>query len=396
MNKLRRLLSVAILIAACFVITHTSAAAQTLPSRLPDSAVLWRAAIDGNPRGLAVDEETGRVYVAKWEAEQIAIVQPDGTISTTIDTPATLLRQWGPEAVAFDPQTKRLFSVETNGDVTITDTTTNTIIKKRTFGEGGGWPMTASIAVDRVGRRVISTIRFGTIKKLVVLDADSLAVAATYNDGGDILGMAANDKTHIAYTGITTFNADQARQGVVLGIDLLNKKMFPVISGLPDGPANFVADSRTNLLYAAAASEGLLYVIDTQTNELAQTIDVPAGSPFSDFLALDSADGRLYCTAQGLLSIDIKTNEVVFRRILDSIPTGLAYDSTRKRLYVLDDTGLTAIDATQIETPELPATGGPPVEGTGANEWLLLGGFLTAIGSFILWRSFPRRKEQLR
>lgn len=97
--------------------------------------------------------------MAKCTAEQIAVVQPGETISAIIDTPATQLPQWGPEAVAFDPQTKRLFSVETNGDVTIIDATTNTIIKKRTFGEGGGWPMTASIAVDQVGRRVISTIR---------------------------------------------------------------------------------------------------------------------------------------------------------------------------------------------------------------------------------------------
>jgi hypothetical protein len=89
-----------------------------------------------------------------------------------------------------------------------------------------------------------------------VPDADSLAVADTYKDGGDILGMAANDKTHIAYTGSTTFNADNARQGALLGIDLLNNKKFTAISGLSDGPANFVADPRTNLLYAAAASEG--------------------------------------------------------------------------------------------------------------------------------------------
>jgi DNA-binding beta-propeller fold protein YncE len=198
----------------------------------------------------------GRIYVAKCTAEQIAVVQPGETISAIIDTPATQLPQWGPEAVAFDPQTKRLFSVETNGDVTIIDATTNTIIKKRTFGEGGGWPMTASIAVDQVGRRVISTIRLGTLKRLVVPDADSLAVADTYKDGGDILGMAANDKTHIAYTGSTTFNADNARQGALLGIDLLNNKKFTAISGLSDGPANFVADPRTNLLYAAAASEG--------------------------------------------------------------------------------------------------------------------------------------------
>jgi hypothetical protein len=109
---------------------------------------------------------------------------------------------------------------------------------------------------------------------------------------------------------------------------------------------------------------------------------------------LDSADDGLYFTPEGLLLIDIKTNQVVSRRFLDSIPTGLAYDPTRKRLYVLDDTGLTAIDAAQMETPELPATGGPPVEGTGANGWLLLGGLLAAIGCLVIWTSFRKRTRE--
>jgi streptogramin lyase len=110
LNKLRGLLPIAILVAACFVITGTSATAQTPPMPLPDSAVLWRASIDGNPRGLAVDEATGRIYVAKWTAEQIAVVQPDDTISTIIDTPSTHLPQWGRKQWSSIPRRSAFFS----------------------------------------------------------------------------------------------------------------------------------------------------------------------------------------------------------------------------------------------------------------------------------------------
>ncbi|HEY8767956.1 MAG TPA: hypothetical protein VIP09_11975 [Dehalococcoidia bacterium] len=108
---------------------------------------------------------------------------------------------------------------------------------------------------------------------------------------------------------------------------------------------------------------------------------------------LDSADDRLYCIAEGLISIDIKTNQIVSRRLLDSIPTGFAYDSSRKRLYVLDDTGLTAIDATQLETPELPATGGPLADG-GTNLPILIGAALAALGCLLLWRSLSKRAPE--
>jgi len=378
MNNLLRLQPIIILLILCFVVTHTLASAQTPP--LP---ILWRADISGDPRGLAVDEQTGRVYVAEWTAEKVAAVDPSGTIATIIDAPATEYRQWGPEALAFDPQTKRVFAVETNGDITVIDTSTNTIINKLTFGEGGGWPMSAHVVVDSAGRRVVSTIRFAS-KKIVALNADSMDVAARIGRiQSDAVGLAVNEKTHMAYVG-------SPPTAVITGIDLITNTEFPVVSGLAHGPSNLVADPRTNLLYGVAGPAGLLYMVDTGNNKLGDTIDVPQQAQSSDFLALNADSDRLYYTsASGLVSINTKTKELVAIRAFAGTATGLAYDSTRQRLYILDGSGLTAVDASQIDTPPppLPGTGGPPAS-SGASRWIFLRGFLAAIGCLMLWRSF--------
>lgn len=239
MNKLLRLLPIVILLILCFVVTHTSTAAQT-----PQLPILWRTDISGDPRGLAADEQTGRVYVAEWTAGKVAVVEPSGTIATIIDTPATELRQWGPEALAFDPQTTRVFAVETNGDIAGIDASTNTIINKRTFGEGGGWPMSAHMVVDSAARRVVSTIRFS--QQIVALNADSMEVVARIGlNQADVLGLAVNEKTHMAYVG-------SPPTAVITGINLITNTEFPVVSGLAHGPSNLVADPRTNLLYGVA------------------------------------------------------------------------------------------------------------------------------------------------
>jgi DNA-binding beta-propeller fold protein YncE len=146
---------------------------------------------------------------------------------------------------------------------------------------------------------------------------------------------------------------------------------------------------------ALPAPAGLLYVVDTGNNTLVDTINVPQQAQSSDFLALNADSDRLYYTsASGVVSVDTKTKELVAIRVFAGTATplnatGLAYDSARQRLYILDRSGLMAVHASQIDTPSspLPGTGGPPASPS-ASRWMFLGGLLAAIGCLMLWRSF--------
>ncbi|MDP9181104.1 MAG: hypothetical protein M3O21_05210, partial [Chloroflexota bacterium] len=173
------------------------------PDGAPSALQFSDTLADKNHRwasGLAVDEQPGRVYVATWTGDSVVAVGADGTIFATIDTPSSVEPSWGPEAVAFDPVTRRVFSVETNGDVTVIDATTDSVIRKLNFDQGSAWPMSASIAIDKSARRVISSMRFSP-DKLVAINPDTLEKTATFPKSRADLGLAVNETTHMVYTG---------------------------------------------------------------------------------------------------------------------------------------------------------------------------------------------------
>ncbi|MDP9181105.1 MAG: hypothetical protein M3O21_05215 [Chloroflexota bacterium] len=139
-----------------------------------------------------------------------------------------------------------------------------------------------------------------------------------------------------------------------------------------------------------------MYVIDASSNTLVDTIDVPApGTVFTNFLALNLADDKLYYSAAGsLVSIDAKTDRIVSERALDTV-AGLTFDSTRQRLYVLGYDGfLTALDAKHIDDlpSALPPGGGPPAS-AGRGAWPELSGLaLISVAALMIRMALARRK----
>ncbi|MDO8615550.1 MAG: YncE family protein [Dehalococcoidia bacterium] len=366
------------------------AAADPPPPDITDPAVIAVAPVGRGARGLAVDGETGRVYVANWLEFDVSVIEPDGTLVTRIPTPSRV-DGWGPEAMAVDEATNRVFAMDTSGDISVIDTGTNTVVGRIELYEGAGaWPMDGSIIVDHPARRVYSTLRFDD-RRLAAIDADSLDVLSFFPSLPSSLQLGVDEKTHRVFVG---------SQASIIPIDGVSGEVLSADSiALSDGAFSIAVDSTVGRVYVTADANPSLFVIDGRKNELIENVDALACYYMCTFVAVDTVAHRVYQAGSGgLITIDSTTHEILARRNLPMMARGIAVDAARHRVYVTDEVNrrLLILDSAKLETSpspapgSLPIGGGPAARGRSALPSTVAGGVLLAAGVFLVSRSLRR------
>ena len=238
--------------------------------------------------------------------------------------------------------------------------------------------MGAWISLDHQERQLVFLQAHGTIG---IFDLENMAETAVKGLRGD--GGAVDQKRHAVYVGdahdILTFTLDEPGSEMTL------------VSGLPELTYSMAIDAETDALYATAASVGLLFKVDLNTAQLSQTFGVMGGQHgYPSSVVVVESSRRVYYAAGSLLwIIDADSGDVVTELSTDFIGA-LSFDEGLNRLYAVSGQSLVAINATQLESPPLPSTGGPPAAPTTASRSAALGLLLTIMGLLFARRSITR------
>ena len=232
------------------------------------------------PSAVAVDEASGRVYVALYESNAVGVIEPEGAAMTLLPVGSH------PRALALNPAAGRLF-VANHGAASVT-------------------------LID-------------------VLPSQPARVVKTIPVGERPVGLAverATGRVYVACEGSRTLEVLDGESGGIVTI---------VTSERPVGPLTVAVDSKTGRVYASYYST--IVVLDTQDWHV--LAEWAVGS--SSFLILDPDAGQLYTdrytTEEGahLAAVDLDTGEVRDTLQVGTAPRAAALDPATRFLLVANE-----------------------------------------------------------
>jgi DNA-binding beta-propeller fold protein YncE len=186
-----------------------------------------------------------------------------------------------PDAIQYDPDTKRIYIVNggSTGDVTIIDPATDSIVETLALGgaklEQIGFDGRGHAFVNDEGKSVIH-----------VFDTHTLRPLGTWTLGGceEPTGMAVDQAHH------RVFAACGNRELAVLDTDSGRVIATPAIGQDPDGA---VFDPKTQRIFTSN-KEGTLSVVHESTPDRYETVQTLKTEPGARTLAMDEDTGRIY------------------------------------------------------------------------------------------------------
>lgn len=186
-----------------------------------------------------------------------------------------------PDAIQYDPDTRRLFVVNggTSGDVTVIDPSLDVIVAALDLGGGKleqiGFDGRSHAFVNDEGRSIIH-----------VFDTHTLQPLATWSLGGcqEPTGMAVDREHH------RVFAACGNEKLAVLDSDDGRVVATPAIGADPDGA---LFDPRTQRVFTSN-KEGTLSVLRELTPDRYETLQTVATQPGARTLAMDERSGRIF------------------------------------------------------------------------------------------------------
>ncbi|UCC62986.1 MAG: YncE family protein [Anaerolineae bacterium] len=300
-------------------------------SSLKKEAVIATVNVGRYPHGVAVNEETNRVYVANFNEGSISII--DGTTNEVIDT---IKVGKGPRDVTVNAQTNRLYVANiglhdmsainskilpwvglrlywAKFAVSVIDGHTNETLVHVSVGTNP-WIIEASETTNRIyvanygsysvsvidgeSNEVIATIGMGLFRtpvgpldigagRLLIVDGDTNKVLSTLRVGCKA-HVAVNERTNRVYV-------TSRHSGTLSVIDGRTKEVIATFDVGPD-PYGLAVNEEANRIYVANHDGNSVWVIDGHSNEVLYTIGVEA-SPV--FVAVNEATGRVYVTNSG-------------------------------------------------------------------------------------------------
>jgi YVTN family beta-propeller protein len=291
--------------------------------------------VGNGPRGIAVNSDTNRIYVANIFDNTVSVI--DGTTNTVIDTVDV---GNGPNGVGVNPATNRIYVTNLlDGTVSVIDGTTNTVIDTVDVGDNprgvGVNPATNRIYVANAAGDTVS-----------VIDGTTNTVIDTINVGGSPIDVAVNSDTNRIYVGTITEVQETDRSAVSVIDGTTNQVIdtFDLGSGVVgSSDVALAVNPSTNRIYVTTEildgrGPGVISVIDGTTNTVIATVDDPESDP-SD-VAVNPSTNRIYVTnvldfgaIAGVYVIDGTTNEVI-ATIGSFSAGGVAVNPDTNRIYV--------------------------------------------------------------
>ncbi len=252
-----------IALVASLVLSFTNLAPQAA------EAVTGSIPVGTSPTGVAVNPETGRIYVANRGSNTVTVID-----SVTDAVIATIAEGGVPSAVAVNTRTNRVYVTNLIRTVSVIDGVTNAVIASIGVGLG---PF--SIAVNADTDRVYVANLYD--HNLSVIDSTTNSVVATLDTPDGANGVAVNPN---------------GSSGSVAVIDGATNTFVSaaVVGGQPYGVA---VNAETNRLYVA--TNPTLTVMDATTLEIIATIEAEGGTD----VAVDIARNRVYTGGFGKMSV---------------------------------------------------------------------------------------------
>lgn len=298
--------------------------------------IVGRVAVGDEPRGVAVNPYTGRVYVANVHDGTISILRAGSVLETL---PVDTL----PYVVAINNQTNRIYAAGCNfltgagSMVVVIDGRTNQVITDISLNQSCGLG-TQGIAVNQFTNEVY--VSDYDDNQEVVIDGATNQIAARIDLlGREPVGVAVDLLTNQVWV---------ALDGPVGDIDILDGASNTILATITVGNVfvnNVAINPTTRRAYISSDSTpSNLYVLDAKTRHVIAT--VPAGQ-FANDVTLDPLSNLIFVTDGGgnqVFVVNGQSNTVTATVPLNGIePSGIAADPVTQAVYV------TEFDSNQVE-----------------------------------------------
>ena len=278
------------------------------------------------PYNLAVNPNTGRVYVANEYLNSLSVL--DGLTGTTV---ATVAVGTNPRGVAVDTGANLVYVANYGSDnVSVVDGASNAVLRTIAVGDG---PMSVWIDVHPTTGKVSVLVVNLLGRTLSVIDPASSAVTAISGLGTGPTGIAGNAETRRAY--VANYNNNN------VSIVNLDTRSIVGTIGVGSGPRGVSVNPKSNRVYVANGFGNSLSVINGATNTVVKTVALGTGaSPFG--VAVSPATGRVYVSNAGPDTLTVLEGKndaltVVSSPKVGTDPFGVAVSSSNYRIYVANN-----------------------------------------------------------
>lgn len=258
--------------------------------------VLRTVRVGVNPRGIAADGQTERVFVLNEGGSDGSVSVLDARTGVVLRTVAM---RGSPQAIAVDIRTQRAFVATADNaagadDVSVLDARTGVVLRSVTVGV----KTTRAIAVDeRAGRVVITTSSETRNDVVAVLDARTGAIVRTTPVGYDLGAVA---------------------------VDALTARAFVLSGNIHRGDVE-VLDTRSGAIIAQRGVSDVAPLVLTVDTRSAHTFVVtPTGAGLTSVTVLDARSGAI-----------LPLGGYVGQGTQSENPTAVVADSRRHHLYTL-------------------------------------------------------------
>jgi YVTN family beta-propeller protein len=268
----------------------------------------------GHPVGVAVSADGTRVYVTSILSATVDVIDAF-TNSVITHIPTGTFPNDDPESAVLHPTQPRLYVTAGHDQVTIIDTTTNTVTGSIPVTTSIGFDVMQAIAINPAGTRLYTTQVFSAMMN--VIDTSTNGEIATIPGAGS-RGIAVHPSGSPVYVcgdaggGGNTVNLIDAGTNMISGSIGLGPDCF--------SPFGLALNAAGTILYVACGNSGRVAVVDTVGNTLITTFPVgfvPLG------LQLTPDESRLYVANAGdntVSAVDTSTNTVITAIPVDDEP----------------------------------------------------------------------------
>ncbi len=265
--------------------------AGALTLRSAGSPVVRPVRVGTSPSALAVDEQTGRVFVTDGVDDTVTVLDArDGRILRSESV------NMSPQAISMDERVGRVYVADFYGEVATLDARSGAVLN------------------------TTSVPNFSPLSAVVVDARENHAFVASYDGNG------AGDVTMLdARSGALLRTISVGKMPGVLAVDERRGRLFALNEG-------YVGNA-----YASSVS-----VLDTRRGRLLRTI--PVGR-LASALTVDARRGRVFVSSnRGVLMLDAASGRIIHVTALRG--DALAVDERTDRVFVAGSGGLFTLDAT--------------------------------------------------
>lgn len=303
----------------------------------PDGSPLRSYDVQQGPTGIAVDQESGKAYVADTLADSYSVLDRAGTVETSAPVGSVNT------ALAFDSVAQRVYAANLTGNsVSVIDPAAKQVVNSWPCGNYP-WAIAADAALQQVytvdvtdnALAVLSTVTGAILQKIALPDPAT-----------DAPFVAVNSRTHRVYV-------TQA-SGLSQFLTIIDGNQNQVVTTLQTGnrPVGIAVDENAGRIYVANINSGTITVLDAAQDQIIAQWNVDAPQIWS--LAVDPNLQRLYVTVppntpadfHGLLALDSNTGAVLGQLTLGSDSEMVLVNPHTGHVFVSDptDNTVTVVD----------------------------------------------------